>query len=69
MVLVDHLKGVKTDDLIAEVAFGRHVATGDMTKSNFDGTKVSSSTFSAMLSAKAGAASKALVSRHKSRLE
>jgi hypothetical protein len=40
MVLVDHLKGVKTDDLIADVAFGRHVATGDMTKSYFDGTKV-----------------------------
>jgi hypothetical protein len=40
MVLVDHLKGVKTDDLIADVAFGRHVATGDMTKSLFDGTKV-----------------------------
>jgi hypothetical protein len=38
--LVDHLKGVKTDDLIADVAFGRHVATGDMSKSYFDGTKV-----------------------------
>jgi hypothetical protein len=39
-VLVDHLKGVKTDDLIADMAFGRHVIAGDMSKSLFDGTKV-----------------------------
>jgi hypothetical protein len=40
MVYVDHLKGVKTDELLAEVAFGRHVVAGDLTKSIYDGSKV-----------------------------
>jgi hypothetical protein len=52
MVLVDHLKGVKTDDLIADVAFGRHVATGDMTKSILTAQRFSFSTFSATRPAK-----------------
>jgi hypothetical protein len=59
MVLVDHLKGVKTDDLIADVAFGRHVAAGDMTKSYFDGTKVYVQHILGDTTAKAGAASRA----------
>jgi hypothetical protein len=40
MTFVDHLKGIKTDELLVEVAFGRHVIAGDLTKSIFDGTKV-----------------------------
>jgi hypothetical protein len=40
MVFADHLKGVTTDELFAELAIGRHVIAGDLTKSLYDGTKV-----------------------------
>lgn len=38
MGIVDHLKGVDTNALTLEVAFGRHVVEGDLTKSNVTGT-------------------------------
>ncbi len=33
MTFVDHLKGNRPEDLLLEVAFGRHVIAGDLAKS------------------------------------
>ena len=38
MTFVDHLKGQRTSDLFREVAFGRHVVVGDLTKSVVTGS-------------------------------
>ena len=38
MTFVDHLKGVRGEDLFLEVAFGRHMITGDLTKSEVTGS-------------------------------
>ena len=38
MTPIDHLKGVRGEDLVLEVAFGRHVVAGDLTKSVVTGS-------------------------------
>lgn len=38
MTFVDHLKNVRGEDLVLEVAFGRHMIAGDLTKSIVTGT-------------------------------
>lgn len=38
MTLVDHLKGVRGEDLVLEVAFGRHMIAGDLAKSVVTGS-------------------------------
>lgn len=38
MTFIDHLKGVKTDDLLREFAVGIHVVAGDLTKSIVTGS-------------------------------
>lgn len=37
MTVIDHLKGTKQEDLMLEVAFGRHVVAGDLAKSKVTG--------------------------------
>ena len=39
MVFVDHLKGLDTNTLTLEHAFGRHVIEGDLAKSNVTGSE------------------------------